>query len=561
MEPLVKTHTASGPLSLIENALLGERDAINQTIAQIDKQENGCFLGKKVSEACEHKNIFALYLRAYALTYDSPAEGDLTKRAAMDGMAKEYLETIKENTPLLAELQPTPESLELWNASEQGKKHYIRCWASVTYYYLLHGPMKVEGDKDVALTWLLEAAEAGHPEAAHNLGQHYFERGNKQRAFEWFVKAAQRGDAEAAYVCCQMLRAGWEGRAQDEKAANVYYRNAAELGHAQVNYEFGVQAFSLAQKIVDEAEEEQTAKAILYKMAFQHFKTAAEKGHLPSVMNAALIVFNGFGVIQDKNLAMQLLSRLVAEGYVPALKSLEMALGAMKYMKDLPLLQGIQTLWGWELLLRSMEIKAPLDEENKKRISRMIGKLEGISEWMVGHLVWKQDDEHYDADLMKSVLDWLKEETSKDPANPKALSGLAELHIHGLAGYTHDYEKAIELFKRAGEAGYGEAYFHLGALYEVTGLTADSKGVLPKQDLQKAIEAYGKGAELGNGKCLVKMGLVYTHGQGVEPNTQIAKSYFVRASEYGWVPKKDAFTQMIQGRGAIQFGGDVANAA
>lgn len=77
------------------------------------------------------------------------------------------------------------------------------------------------------------------------------------------------------------------------------------------------------------------------------------------------------------------------------------------------------------------------------------------------------------------------------------------------------YEKAIELYKQAGNEGYLSSQTTLAKFYR--------KGDVIKKDSLKAIEWYEKAGKQGNSESLYNIGLMYYYGEGI--NVDYKKSY------------------------------------
>lgn len=102
----------------------------------------------------------------------------------------------------------------------------------------------VESEKyGEALVLFRKMAEAGDPEAQHNLALLYrtgkgVEK-NLELSAQWFRKAADQGVSDAQYYLGHMYDVG-EGVAQNSQYAYVWYRKAAEKGHGLAQINLGV---------------------------------------------------------------------------------------------------------------------------------------------------------------------------------------------------------------------------------------------------------------------------------------------------------------------------------
>ena len=92
-------------------------------------------------------------------------------------------------------------------------------------------------------------------------------------------------------------------------------------------------------------------------------------------------------------------------------------------------------------------------------------------------------------------------------------------------GVDQDYEKALQLFMEAFEAGSMKAARYVGMVYE--------QGLGVEQDYEKAAEYYAKGVEAGDLTSGYYLGLLFKQGLGVEQDYTKAAELFasVEASE------------------------------
>lgn len=94
-----------------------------------------------------------------------------------------------------------------------------------------------------ALPFLRRGAEAGYPAAVYPLGLHYYEGDggdrDPQKAFAWLSRVNEGPRADAQAKCAQLLVGGQLG-APDWAKALPFARTAAELGHPEGQYLYGV---------------------------------------------------------------------------------------------------------------------------------------------------------------------------------------------------------------------------------------------------------------------------------------------------------------------------------
>jgi len=90
-----------------------------------------------------------------------------------------------------------------------------------------------------------------------------------------------------------------------------------------------------------------------------------------------------------------------------------------------------------------------------------------------------------------------------EKGNANAFNHLAGFYAQGINGMPQDYQKANELFLKAGELGYAEAYFNLGLSYQ--------NGDAVEVDMKKAKHYFELAAMGGNVKARTNLG--FTEGQ------------------------------------------------
>ena len=88
-----------------------------------------------------------------------------------------------------------------------------------------------------------------------------------------------------------------------------------------------------------------------------------------------------------------------------------------------------------------------------------------------------------------------------------------------------EYEKAIELYKKAAALG------HIGVLNRLGGMYQYGEGV--KQSNTEAVKWYRKGAEAGNANAMANVGYMYDLGKGVAQIAEEAKKWYKKAADAG----------------------------
>lgn len=128
---------------------------------------------------------------------------------------------------------------------------------------------------------------------------------------------------------------------------------------------------------------------------------------------------------------------------------------------------------------------------------------------------------------------WEKASTG---GNLKAMNDLAELYHDGSMGVPMNKPRALELFKKAADAGYPEAMVSLGVCY--------SKGDGVAQDDYEAFRWFTLAAEKGEQFAQKNLGICYRSGLGTVENKALAVQWFEKAAEQGNIQAKICLADM-----------------
>ena len=161
-----------------------------------------------------------------------------------------------------------------------------------------------------AATAFRQAADAGHPGAAFELGKAYYEgRGvplDLETAALWFNIAADRGEARAQFLLGTAYYAG-AGVERDPARAIAYLTSAADQGHARAQYLLGQAAARGVGGPPDEA------------WAARWYGKAAAQGHAGAQYAYGAAHATGRGVPEDPLKAYEWLSIASGSGSAEAL--------------------------------------------------------------------------------------------------------------------------------------------------------------------------------------------------------------------------------------------------
>jgi TPR repeat protein len=168
-------------------------------------------------------------------------------------------------------------------ASQRGDRNATFALAMMT--------LRGEGtDKDEAkgLALLEDAAKAGHPAAAYNLGLAAVTKGDDTRAAMLFRQAAEAGEAAAQHALASLLRTG-RGGPRDAFEAAAWMKRSAEAFYEPAEIEYAIMLFNGEGTTKDPAR------------AAGLFLRAASRGNPIAQNRLARLRVVGIGVIRDLN--------------------------------------------------------------------------------------------------------------------------------------------------------------------------------------------------------------------------------------------------------------------
>jgi uncharacterized protein len=161
---------------------------------------------------------------------------------------------------------------------------------------------------------LQKIAEKGDSTAQFFMGVR-FDRGeggaqkDDKQAVVWYRKAAERGHADAQFNLGSMCYAG-HGTPKDLKEAANWYRKAAEQGQAAAQYNLAI--FYEDGLVVPQS----------YKDAAAWYRKAAEQSHATAQYNLGMLYADGRGVPQDVKEAVAWYRKAAEQGLASALNNL-----------------------------------------------------------------------------------------------------------------------------------------------------------------------------------------------------------------------------------------------
>ena len=154
------------------------------------------------------------------------------------------------------------------------------------------------GNLDQAITWMEEAAKAGHANGALNAGVYYKEKADTAKAIEWCQKAYEMGTSYGALYAGY----GYEERGDFDHSVE-WLEKAYEAGNADGACELGgIFHFGINCEVD-------------YEKAFDWYMKAAEMGSAKATYNIGSYYYQGYYVEQDTAKAMEWYQKAEDMGY------------------------------------------------------------------------------------------------------------------------------------------------------------------------------------------------------------------------------------------------------
>ncbi|GES97447.1 kinase-like domain-containing protein [Rhizophagus clarus] len=177
------------------------------------------------------------------------------------------------------------------------------------YYY------GIGTEKNEARTFELykEAVEKGHINAMYQLGKCYYHgigiENNRIMAYSLYEKAAEKGHINAMYQLGECYYYGI-GTEKNNARAFELYKNAAKKGHINAMYQLGEFYYYGIET------EKNNARA------FELYKKAAEKENIAAIYNLGYCYQNGIGTVKNGIKAFELYKEAAEKGHINAMYQL-----------------------------------------------------------------------------------------------------------------------------------------------------------------------------------------------------------------------------------------------
>lgn len=310
----------------------------------------------------------------------------------------------------------------------------------------------VKKDYAKAAGFYSQAAAKGSIDGMRQTGICYLNSKDNAKALQYFEKGASRGDLSSEYWVGKILLGGMNVPA-DKQQAIVYLLKAAEGGMPAAQTEIGTlyaEGNGVAKNIVQAAE--------------WHRKSALQ-GNAKGMWNYGNALKNGLGVAKDYDRALFWMSEAAQYGYHKSFRSL---IAHMDSIGADPFLNYVR---GMRLYLVDGEMKEATNQFKKVEKAK-------VEEGKIMQAVILADKRNEKPNAKKAA-----KELEKLPNNPEAVFYLATLYETG-NGVDQDMDKAMELYQKSSDMGYGKAQSYLADIYY------EGRGT--EKDLVAAVSLYRK---------------------------------------------------------------------
>jgi TPR repeat protein len=197
----------------------------------------------------------------------------------------------------------------------------------------MYGAGSDEAKPQVAGSWWIKAAEAGHPSALGHYGQLLCDgqgvaRRNEAAGVPMLVRAAEAGDPEAMVGLALLYQQGTKQIGvleRDIPKSELWLRRAADTGTATAHYNLAILLRDFASELGTVLEAHDHAVQVAKQL-----RLAADQGHVSAMANLGARTFQGIGVQKDEAEALRLWRAAAARGNANAKRSLQTVAAMMR---------------------------------------------------------------------------------------------------------------------------------------------------------------------------------------------------------------------------------------
>lgn len=295
----------------------------------------------------------------------------------------------------------------------------------------------VAKDLNKAVELFGKAAKMNSVDAQREVALCMMNQNKASQAAQWFKQAASQNDLASTYYYGKLLQEG-NGVAKDMQNAVIYLLKAAEGGYPQAQTEVG-NLYSAGDGVVKNAE-----------TAASWYEKAACNGNVHGMWNLAVCSMKGNGLAQNFEKALFWYGEASALGYTRSFKKI------MTENEDVKSLAFDRYVKG---------MKAYLVDTAENHFDTAVSEFKALEKAKVAAGKTMQGvimaNSKYAKNNVKKAVPMLQSASESDPA---AAFYLATLYENG-KGVDKDMPKAVELYAKSADAGYGPAQSYLGDIY------------------------------------------------------------------------------------------------
>lgn len=341
-------------------------------------------------------------------------------------------------------------------------------------------------DSRAGLAWYERAARGGEILAMHNLGWAYGAgqgvEQDREKAFSWYLRAARAGYAASMYEVSRAYFNGW-GVASDPEQWAQWLQQSAERRHPLAMAVLGGELMA-GEHLPRNLEE-----------GARWTQASADAGEVQGQYGLARAYLFGLGVPRDGERARSLFREAAARGH-----------------------SDCQAYVEW------LDRLGPGAEEGTQDQADLMAKgivdghewaAEILTQWFLKGMVVTEQNER-----VRSRL-----ERATEAGSVTAQATLAGFYYDGHLGTGRDFERAVEMSRKAAVAGSGRAMRTIGHAYNT------GQG-LPR-DRQQALSWWEKAAAAGDSQAMLWLGYAYVNGDGYERDIRRGLEWIERAGAAG----------------------------
>ena len=265
-------------------------------------------------------------------------------------------------------------------------------------------------------------------------------------------------------------------------------KEIAETGTCLDGFYYGL----VLQRMVSCNEEINRDMVELYnREILNHYEKVAESGNAYLQRSMGDLYYNGYGVAQDYQKALEWYQKSMHNG----------------------------SSWAMEKIAKCYEEGKGTEKDYEKalQLRRKAAELGYVVS--IGKIGWHYHNGYGVAQDYQKAMEWYQKAAAQNDA--VAQKNIGELYFYG-QGVSEDYQKVMEWSQKAAAQNNSDAQNNIGVLYHM--------GLGVEQNYQKAMEWYQKAAAQNNDTAQYEIGVLYYNGLGVEQNYQKAMEWYQKSA-------------------------------